>query len=70
MTSQFAAELRKISPVTRFLCASQLAVSLPVMLRLLPAYRVILVWDYVIKDLQVTMHFAGGDRYMALNQGG
>jgi len=34
-------EIRKIPPVTRFLCASSLAVSIPVMLQLLSPYKVI-----------------------------
>jgi len=64
MTSQFVAELLKIPPVTRFLCAAQLAVSLPVMLKLVSPFRVLLLWNSVTKNLEIwrifTNFFLGG----------
>jgi hypothetical protein len=49
MASEFIAELLKIPPVTRFLCATQLAVTLPVMLQLVSPARVVLIWKLVTK---------------------
>lgn len=56
MSSEFVAELLKIPPVTRFLCAAQLAVSLPVMLQLVSPYQVVLIWRLVIKQYEVSYH--------------
>ena len=53
MASEIKAELLKIPPVTRFLCASQLVVSLPVMLQILSPYQVVFVWQLVIKRYEV-----------------
>ena len=55
MASEFIAELQKIPPVTRFLCASQLAVSLPVMLQLVSPRQVIFIWPFVIKNYEVIL---------------
>ncbi|KIM78212.1 hypothetical protein PILCRDRAFT_824690 [Piloderma croceum F 1598] len=64
MASDFAAELMKIPPVTRFLCAAQLAVSLPVMLQLVSATDVVLIWRSVIQRYEIwrifTSFFLGG----------
>jgi hypothetical protein len=46
-------ELRKIPPVTRFLCASSLAVSVPVMMQLLSPYKVVFVRELVIHRFEV-----------------
>ena len=46
-------EIRKIPPVTRFLCGSSLAVSLPVMLQLLSPYKVIFVRALVTQRFEV-----------------
>jgi len=64
MASEIASELLKIPPVTRFLCAAQLVVSLPVMLKILSPFHVVLVWKYVFNNLQIwrifTNFFLGG----------
>jgi len=46
-------EIRKIPPVTRFLCGSSLAVSLPVMLKLLTPYKVIFVREFVTQKFEL-----------------
>jgi Derlin-2/3 len=46
-------ELRKIPPVTRFLCGSSLAVSVPVMLQLLSPFQVVFVRALVIQRFEV-----------------
>jgi len=46
-------ELRKIPPVTRFLCGSSLAVSVPVMLRVLSPYKVFFVRALVTQRFEV-----------------
>ncbi|KAI0056617.1 DER1-domain-containing protein [Artomyces pyxidatus] len=51
--SGFWDEIRKIPPVTRFLCASSLAVSLPVMLELVSAYRVVFVRELVTQKWEI-----------------
>lgn len=54
MASDIRAELLKIPPVTRFLCATELAVTLPVLLQLISAYKVIFVWKFVITGFEVS----------------
>ncbi len=49
-------EIRKIPPVTRFLCGSSLAVSLPVMLQLLSPYKVVFVRSLVTQNFEVCFH--------------
>ncbi|TFY80979.1 hypothetical protein EWM64_g3037 [Hericium alpestre] len=49
----FMDEIRKIPPVTRFLCGSTLAVTLPVMLELVSPYRVLFVRDFVTKRWEI-----------------
>ncbi|KAI0341289.1 DER1-domain-containing protein [Trametopsis cervina] len=60
----FVDELRKIPPVTRFLCASSLAVSLPSMLSLVSPYKLIFVKELVTKKWELwrvyTSFFLGG----------
>lgn len=56
MAAEFTAELLKIPPVTRFLCASQLAVSLSTMLTIVSPYKVILIWPLVLKRFEVRIY--------------
>ncbi|KAI0827163.1 hypothetical protein BC628DRAFT_1409940 [Trametes gibbosa] len=51
--ASFMDEIRKIPPVTRFLCASSLAVTLPVLLQILPIYKVLFVKEYVTKKFEI-----------------
>ncbi|KII91311.1 hypothetical protein PLICRDRAFT_38050 [Plicaturopsis crispa FD-325 SS-3] len=51
--ASFKAELMKIPPVTRFLCASSLAVTLPVMLQLLSPYKVVFIRQLVTRRWEV-----------------
>ena len=51
-------ELRKIPPVTRFLCGSSLAVSIPVMMQLLSPYKVIFVRALVTQRFEVRLSVA------------
>lgn len=58
-------ELRKIPPVTRFLCGSSLAVTLPVMLQLLSPYKVIFATKFVTQRFELwriwsSFFFGGG----------
>lgn len=55
-TMSFMDEIRKIPPVTRFLCASSLAVSVPVMLHLVHPHRVIFITEYVTQRFEVRRH--------------
>jgi hypothetical protein len=52
--------IRSIPPVTRFLCGSSLAVTLPIMLQVLSLRRLILVWPLVIQRFEVRLHTLGG----------
>ncbi|KAI0777205.1 DER1-domain-containing protein [Trametes elegans] len=49
----FMDEIRKIPPVTRFLCASSLAVTLPVMLQVVSPYKVLFVKELVTRRYEV-----------------
>ncbi|OJT03449.1 Derlin-2 [Trametes pubescens] len=49
----FMDEIRKIPPVTRFLCASSLAVTLPVLLQILPIYKVVFVKEFVTQKFEI-----------------
>ncbi|KAJ6608225.1 Der1-like family-domain-containing protein [Mycena sp. CBHHK59/15] len=51
--NDFAAELRKIPPVTRFLCASSLAITLPVLMQLVSAYKIVYTYDLAFNKLQI-----------------
>ncbi|VDB92350.1 unnamed protein product [Peniophora sp. CBMAI 1063] len=57
-------EIYKIPPVTRFLCGSSLAVSLPAMLKVVHPYVLVFVKDLVVKKFQIwriwTSFFLGG----------
>lgn len=46
-------ELRKIPPVTRFLCGATLAVTLPVVLQMVSPYTIVFVKDFVIQNFEV-----------------
>jgi len=50
-------ELRKIPPVTRFLLASTLCVTLPVILEIYPVYNLLFVKEYVLKRLEIWRPF-------------
>lgn len=52
----FMDEIRKIPPVTRFLCASSLAVTLPVLLQILPIYKVVFVKEFVTQKFEVSFY--------------
>jgi Derlin-2/3 len=52
--------IRSIPPVTRFLCGSSLAVTLPIMLQILSLRRLILVWPLVIQRFEVRLPTLGG----------
>jgi Derlin-2/3 len=49
----FMAEIRKIPPVTRFLCASSLAVTIPVLMNIISPYKVVFLMDRVLKRFEV-----------------
>ncbi len=49
-------EIRKIPPVTRFLCGSSLAVSIPVMMRIVGPYKLIFVPALVTQKFEVSSH--------------
>jgi hypothetical protein len=51
--SELLAEIRKIPPVTRFVCASIIAVTLPVMAKTISPYTMIFVKEFVIKKREV-----------------
>ncbi|KAJ7746483.1 Der1-like family-domain-containing protein [Mycena maculata] len=51
--NDIVAEIRKIPPVTRFLIVSSLSVSLPVMMNVVSAYKVIYTHKLVFEQLQV-----------------
>jgi hypothetical protein len=46
-------DIRKIPPVTRFLCLSTVAVSVPVIANLVSAHDVVFVKDFVTQKLQL-----------------
>ncbi|KAG6866177.1 hypothetical protein C0991_007727 [Blastosporella zonata] len=60
----FVAELRKIPPVTRFLCGSSLAVTVPLLMNMVSGYKLIYTFNLAIKQLQLwrlyTSFFIGG----------
>lgn len=49
----FMDELRKIPPVTRFLCGATLAVSIPPMLQLVSVYKILFVSQLVTQKGEV-----------------
>ena len=56
--SELLAEIRKIPPVTRFVCASIVAVTLPVMTKTVSPYTMIFVKDFVTKRWQARISTA------------
>jgi len=53
--SELLAEIRKIPPVTRFVCASIIAVTLPVMTKMVSPYTMIFVKEWVTKRGEVRL---------------
>lgn len=53
LSMSFMDEIRKIPPVTRFLCASSLAVSVPTMLSIVSPYKLLFVKELVTKQWEV-----------------
>ncbi|OCH88379.1 DER1-domain-containing protein [Obba rivulosa] len=53
----FADEIRKIPPVTRFLCGASLAVTLPALAQLVPPYSLIFVKELVTQRLEIWRPF-------------
>jgi hypothetical protein len=49
----FLDELRKIPPVTRFLCLATVGVSVPVMAKIVSPYAVLFVREYVTQHYQL-----------------
>lgn len=47
-------EIRKIPPVTRFLCASSLSVSVSSMMHLVSPYKLVFVKELVTKEWEVS----------------
>jgi len=43
------AEIRKIPPVTRFLCGSSLAITIPVLMKMISPYKVLFSLDRVLR---------------------
>lgn len=54
MATSFMDEILKIPPVTRFLCASTLIVSVPVMLQLVSPYKVLFVKELIVRRMEVS----------------
>ena len=53
--SELLAEIRKIPPVTRFICASLVAVTLPVMTKVVSPYTMIFVKEFVTNKLEARL---------------
>ncbi|KAG6810651.1 hypothetical protein H0H92_010914 [Tricholoma furcatifolium] len=51
--NDFVAELRKIPPVTRFLCGSTLAVTGPMLMNMVSGYKLVYTYQLVFKKLQL-----------------
>jgi len=49
----FLAEVRKIPPVTRFLCGSTLAVTVPLLMKIANGYKLIYTYDLVFRKMQL-----------------
>ncbi|KAI0646556.1 hypothetical protein C8Q79DRAFT_909308 [Trametes meyenii] len=64
LNMSFMDEIRKIPPVTRFLCGSTLGVTLPVLLQIVSPYKVLFVKELVTQKFEVwrafTSFFIGG----------
>lgn len=48
-------EIKKIPPVTRFLCGSLLGVSLPMMLQIVSPYKLVFVRELVTQKFEVSI---------------
>lgn len=53
--SELLAEIRKIPPVTRFICVSIVSVTLPVMAKIVSPYKMIFVKEFVTRRLEVCL---------------
>lgn len=51
--SQLSREIKKIPPVTRFLCGGSLALTVPVMLKILQPMKIIFWWPLIAKNFEV-----------------
>ena len=51
----FVAEIRKISPVTRILCASSLGITIPVLMNILSPYKVLFVRELVLQKFEARL---------------
>ncbi|KAF8632163.1 hypothetical protein AX17_004904 [Amanita inopinata Kibby_2008] len=49
----FVAEIKKIPPVTRFLCASSLGVTVPVLLQIVSPYKILFVRELVTQRFEI-----------------
>ncbi|KAH9887200.1 hypothetical protein C8Q73DRAFT_656932 [Cubamyces lactineus] len=53
LSMSFMDEIRKIPPVTRFLCAASLAVTVPVLLQLVHPYKIVFVKEFVTQKFEI-----------------
>jgi Derlin-2/3 len=53
--SELLAEIRKIPPVTRFICASTVVVTLPVMAKIISPYTMIFDREFVTQRREVRL---------------
>lgn len=51
--SELSREIKKIPPVTRFLCGGSLALTLPVMLKVLNSSKIIFWWPYITNGFEI-----------------
>jgi len=49
----FMAEIRKIPPVTRFLCASSLGVTIPVLMNVVSVYKIVFILNRVLRKFEL-----------------
>lgn len=54
-TMSFMDEIRKIPPVTRFLCGSSLGITLPVILQVVAPYKFVFVRQLVTQKWEVSI---------------
>jgi Derlin-2/3 len=63
--SDLVAEIKKIPPVTRFLCLASLGVSVPVMAKIISPYSILFVREAVTRRLELwripTSFFLGSE---------
>jgi Derlin-2/3 len=51
--AEILTEIRKIPPVTRFLVASSLGITIPAVMQLIPAWRLVFISQAIIKKFEV-----------------